>query len=1241
MNKKIFSIIAFGITVSCALATGVLAESIEFVRSGGNSAIMLDGTKEARNTSLRPQISQNPGLEMNILAEDENESIILIDNLPAFQDKISSYIVNDVDGDNYTWEVLDNSWDGYSYFQIYPYYRGNDLDDWIFIPFELPGSGKISLSMLAATSYSDGHNFQVCVGKGSTPSDMTIELAARENYGTNGLSWSNVQEPIVGEANLSEGGQYWLGIHATSGKDAYQLRIRNIVLTYTASSAPNPPAQAGDVFVMHPTEDEFASCTIIDGNNDGCTIYYDVHEGLNGNVYDWPIAYNKSRTPAATADADEWIITPAVTLSEINRIYTVSIEANPTTDVTSESFRIVMAKANDIESMRAGQTIMNEPSVVASGYVPFSSKFGITEPGDYYFGIHINSKLDKGWRLMLRDFKVTLTDISSEVPAGCTDLVLTPDSDGALQLTAGFTLPTTYINGNPIPATETIDADIVTSAETVTVSGHPGQSVNRTVKAVDGLNIVTVTAANANGKGMDIKGTAVCGIDTPTDPVVTSTVSDDNKSLILSWEPVATGANGGVVPSDGITYNIYQYVASSDMSRWVLIEEGLTECSYKYSVEDDSQQLYQLMVSAKNEKGESMGNVMSFAAAMLGKPHDMPVNETFPEKTMKYDGLLLDYPDDSYTADWALDSPAAVGAEGGPEYALMCLIIDAGNVGCGYVELPKISTLGCKKPRIRLFTYISSATPTTTIRIHSTEGRGNGEVLGVISPQSGQGWSEIIYDIPERYYNKNWIVISADVKCDMVGQVFILGEYDVYESVANDLALSYISMPSYLYLGEEAKVVATIQNRGFNPAATPDLKALIYADGEIIRTVDLTHTSAMLAENEKAEYTGKICFNSLEMAGRDYSVDILLPDTDADSSNNYAFASFRVGLGDLPVVNDLEAQGNENDNFVQLSWTDPLADGFVDKIESYAHGCYDYNLGDWKNIDFDMGTTYYSEGFDIPAPGTPKAFQAVNAVLSGIEAQGGMGQPSGDSFLMAFCPQGATADDWLISPAVNGGSDISFYITSLSSAYSETVEVMVSTTDDELDSFSVLDSFELSVSGWRFISATLPNDAKYFAIHYASTDMFGICVDDIAYSPVEAPFEITGWNIYRDGLLIKQNNPGTSFTDEIPDDEVSYKYNVAATGTRKGVAMEFPLSITAEYDKNASIESVDNDDMNISVEKGIIRIDGCGSKRLNIVDIRGISLYDRVSAPDKVTVRLEPGFYIVSIGGKSCKVMVP
>lgn len=1024
-----------------------------------------------------------------------------------------------------------------------------------------------------------------------------------------------------------------------SGKAVGRMAMRAAVQPVADGYLPGiQKASAGTtVFAMHPTEAEFSACTVFDGNGDGCKIIYDVHSAMDGEVFDWPICYNNRQTPSATADADEWIITPAVTLTDISRLYNVSIEADATTNVKSESFEIVMAKAGDLNSMRAGRVILNEPSVTTNVYTQCGSRFGVTEPGDYYFGIHITSSLDMGWRLMLRDFKVEITDQPAQIPAACTELTLTPDAAGALKAEVAFTMPVVYVSGSAIPASEALEAKIVTPAESVTVSGRPGAKVTRTVKVADGSNIVTVTVCNANGDGLEAKGVVLCGADRPIDPVVTAAVSEDNMDLLLKWDPVTVGANGGIVPQNSVKYSIYRYVTLDDVSMWKLVEGGLTACEYSCHAESEDQQLYELMVAASNERGSSEGSLQSYASAILGKPHKLPVDETYADGKMKYTGLLIDYPDENYTADWALDATSQLGISGGPAYALMCVTLDVSSVGYGYVEMPKVSTVGCNKPRVRMLTYISDATPETIISIHSTEGRGNGKVLGVIDRNAGSGWVEMTFDIPESYCSKNWIVVSADVRCQTAGQVFVLGEFSVTEGLANDLALTRISAPSYVVLGDEAEFTATVQNRGFNPVAAPTLQAEIRCGQKLVGYVDMIHAPVTLAENDKADYTGSFRMLEADMAGLDYTVAISLPDADDNDGNDYASTTFRVGIGGLPVVTDLKASGAADGNKVALGWTDPLALGTVDNFEAYAHGCYDYNLGDWKNIDGDKEQTYYSSTYAIPDAGAPKAFQAVNAPLSGMN---GMNQISGDSFLMAFCPMEATADDWLISPQVVGGSKISFYMTSLSADYPEKVEVMASTTDDEMDSFTALGEVTITSTGWRRYSVDLPAEAKYFAIHYFSTDQFGICIDDIAYSPVEVPFEITGWNVYRDGVLIGKCEAGvTTFTDAVADANATYRYNVAAVGTRKGVEMEFPLSTAATF--SASISDVDSAAPCVTVADGVVTIDGCEGHAVEITDIRGVRLYGVGSAPCQVTVPLAPGVYLITVNGVHSKVLVP
>lgn len=1014
-------------------------------------------------------------------------------------------------------------------------------------------------------------------------------------------------------------------------------------LTIHRASPLNTSVLSDDVetiFEMHPSEEEFAACTVIDGNNDGFKIEHDIHYGLNGTLYDWPIYYNnRNAMPVATSDADEWIVTPPVYLDNLESLYGISIEAETMSSAMRESFQIILAESDDIESLRAGKIIMNEPAVYNEDYETFTSSFGIASPGYYRFAIHINSSVDRGWRLALRNLRVTTNDNSSKVPASCTDLELIPDENGALTATAVFTMPSTYISNTAIPADETITAQIASRIETVEVTGKPGQQIRQKVATADGTNLITVTFSNANGLGESAKGTVFCGIDVPSDPVVTASVTDDNMDLVLRWDPVTTGQNGGIVPQNGLTYNIYRYATTDEAGMWILFEEGVTECEYHVIAETYSQQLYQVMVSAANETGESTGGLSAYASAVLGTPHGLPANETFPDKTMTYDGLLIDYPDDSYTALWALDNPENIGITGGPQSALMCVVLQAGYEGKGYAELPKFSTKGCTNARVRLQTYISSATPRTEVRIHSTEGRGNGDILGVINSASGSGWTELTFEVPEKYLDRGWIVVSMDVDCSQVGHVFALGGYSIYENQPRDLAVSRISVPSYITLGDETEITAIIENRGCDPMNAPEIKGELRNNGQLLQRIEFSHDNVTLAESETTPYTAKLSFRNADFANKDLTLCVSLADSDDDNSNNEQTAEFRVGLGALPIVSDLKAAGSPESEEVTLSWTNPYARGFVDTFEDYPHGNHDYSLGNWKNIDFDGANTYVTEGFDIPDPGQPKAFQAVNTYKCGML---GMNQPSGDSFLIAFSPEGKQADDWLISPEVKGGSEVRFYITSLSGYYPETVEIMYSSTDDDLDSFTPVGSILLEDSGWGLFSGNLPADAKYFAIHYVSNDQFGICIDDIVYSPVSAPVEITGWNLYKNELLVRQDITETQAKDSAPDANALYRYNVAAVGLRKGIPMEFPLSATADYTRNpASVDFVTVDNVRLHVEGQTLIVSGCKDKSVETVSLAGIRLQSTPSAPETLSVPLSTGVYIVTVDGKAHKVIIP
>ncbi len=96
----------------------------------------------------------------------------------------------------------------------------------------------------------------------------------------------------------------------------------------------------------------------------------------------------------------------------------------------------------------------------------------------------------------------------------------------------------------------------------------------------------------------------------------------------------------------------------------VSLKKGLTDCKFEYSPGNTEQNLYQLQVSASNEKGEKDGQHHVLLIGRTRHATQTPDVGDVPQRGMKYSGLLLDYPDETYTAQWALDNPSNVGISG-------------------------------------------------------------------------------------------------------------------------------------------------------------------------------------------------------------------------------------------------------------------------------------------------------------------------------------------------------------------------------------------------------------------------------------------------------------------------------------------------------------------------------------------------------------------------------------------------
>ena len=153
-------------------------------------------------------------------------------------------------------------------------------------------------------------------------------------------------------------------------------------------------------------------------------------------------------------------------------------------------------------------------------------------------------------------------------------------------------------------------------------------------------------------------------------------------------------------------------------------------------------------------------------------------------------------------------------------------------------------------------------------------------------------------------------------------------------------------------------------------------------------------------------------------------------------------------------------------------------------------------------------------------------------------------------------------DDYLISPAIKGGTEMSFYLKKIDKNISgETYEIMYSTTTQEPSAFKVLTTDE-APGDWQQIKVTMPTDARYFAIHYTGKLKDGIMVDDISYVPVLYALSIDGFNIFHNGKKINEETvKSANFTDKNISEErhgyqVSVVYNLGESNASKIVYVD-------------------------------------------------------------------------------------
>ncbi len=1155
----------------------------------------------------------------------------------ATENEFNSCTVIDNNADNSTWR----------FYKYGPYVRYSawldahtDADDYLVLPAMQLETGR-EYEISADVQRGDDRwreTIGFYYGKSADAASLT-EVSSENVVATSFSTLSSARFKVKAS------GTYYVALKVASPAEdseigQHELCVKNVVVTaYAAESGGDDPSVVKTVpFTIVPTLEETEQLVIIDNNGDefdrgtfqtGVWNYDSDKEAL---VYFYS-SYH--------LDADDYVILPLIEFNDTEHAYNVSVDAMVGSSRDTESFEVYISKTTDPSEM----TLLYESGSLVndSEWITHNIPVGIKEAGNYYIAVKATSEKDH-YKLMIKNISVTLTENSINIPSKLLDVTVTPADKGALSANVSFKIPDTNIAGTEL--TGDVCVKVISSVDEKSVYGQPGEVKEVAVNTVQGYNIISVVPSNANGTGTGISKSVYTGVDKPRIPVAKATVSDDNLSLHIEWTADETGVNGGYVDPSSVIYNISRY--DSDDKTY---DDGIDltgTFSYDYTLPaGTSMREERFMITARNLAGRDEG--YAGVKGIIGTPHRLPLDETLAGGRLAYQPLSIDSSEDGYlyAADFRLYDLGAIFETADPNYPDITVdhakaiwaFIRYGEPGMGRFIFPKFSTEGISEVKFKINTFINAIYPATDV--YATAYGVEPVKIGSINGDCGEGWTDITFVLPAEFGNRKWVSVYFDTKfTDIDTQNIFISRYTFSELLYNDVAVISLDGPADgVQVGDCAEFTATIQNVGKESVATPEvIFEVTDADNNLIESKTLRPDVAdSLAPEELATVTFTIEATA-DILG-EYTVKAFVDVADENPVNDFAETDLAIIKGLKPIVDDLTAVADAKGGAVNLSWSKPdIKLTGLDDFEDYAPFHYGKYIGQFKNVDGDGKVTYSYDQCVFDGATKPKAFMVTNPdYLSNKLVQENYTPHSGNQYLVAFCPNdGSKADDWLISPEVKPGTVISFYVSVVGYAqFAERYEVCYSTTTNEPSAFKVLETGTATEMKWQGKAYVLPDDARYFAIHYVSADVFGIMLDDIDYTPVINEKSTFSYNVYADGEKVADNLAETSFTHDGLDLR-DYTYNVTTVvdGT------EYSFSNTAVATVMGGVDTVDAAAKTVRAVGHAIVVEGYAGEHVAVYTVDGRCVFVAPACPSATTVPVNAGIYLVKAGTDSVKVIV-
>lgn len=737
-------------------------------------------------------------------------------------------------------------------------------------------------------------------------------------------------------------------------------------------------------------------------------------------------------------DEDNWLILPAINFDDPEALYDISFDL-----LTANYDENIQVRLLDEPLAGTGTPIYDKVINTvnyagANNFLPLSARFSIPESGVKYIAFRVDGQT---LPLYLRNVKIEKSGSNKNAPGAVSNLQATAGAEGSLTSTVSFTFPSKTVGGEDIPASTLLTAEVsgvYTTFEPATVTGHAGEPATIIFTTPEGKQVVSVCAKIGENAGPGNQGEFFAGFDVPGKVKnFTLTHLAGARELEINWEnPGTVGHNGGYASPEGLKY--YLLVRTPSASKWSRYDPVDEEGLLFTAAETFPQTLTDFAVMTENVKGAS--NDWDKANITIGKSYSLPMRENLYTGSTQFTPYVTQNPTEEYTGSAGFADPRQLNAEYAvPGDRVIGLMPPSdGSAGKARVELPYFSTVGSNEPYIIFQALIDPEISAQADVYAYTYGVEPVRIGGWDASTPGRGYVSVPCKLPASLAGKEWVQIAVDGTFAEGERKFVVFQrYSVQELAANDLSLLSVSTPDHMRINRDATITAVVANLSNADKPAPKLSISVTDRKGVTTVTEVQPADASpIGPDAERTYTFSLTPTADLLGSMDFVVS--LPDDDVAENNRYE-ATGTVETGDAIISSQLTAVRSESDPAkVELAWNEPKIFNGTEDVEQMSSFDISEDLGAFKNLDLDGSITYTWQNWDFPHEEDPHAFIVFDDTWDQIPeaSKDVLKARSGHKVLMALAPLNyRTANDWLISPEVEPGSEVSFWVNQISNQY--------------------------------------------------------------------------------------------------------------------------------------------------------------------------------------------------------------